>query len=79
MPKISINEKDKAIKGVISKYLGMRDLKKKDLARITCIPGATLYKALKDMSYMRVYQLRVYQLRLIYDALRVPMDERVGL
>lgn len=74
MPKISINEKDKAIKGVISKYLGMRDLKKKDLARITCIPGATLYKALKDMSYMRVYQLR-----LIYDALRVPADERVGL
>ena len=74
MPRISIDEKDKAIKGVIGKYLEMRDLRKKDLARITCIPGATLYKALKDMSYMRVYQLR-----LIYDALRVPMDERVGL
>ena len=74
MPRISIDEKDKAIKGVIGKYLEMRDLRKKDLARITCIPGATLYKALKDMSYMRVYQLR-----LIYDALRVPMDDRVGL
>ena len=76
MPKTVLmkEEKDKAIRGVIGKYLGERELKKKDLARITCIPGATLYKALNDMSYMRVYQLR-----LIYDALRVPMDERVGL
>ncbi len=76
MPKTNLmkNEKDSEVRGVIYKYLGMRDLKKKDLARITCIPGATLYKALNDMSYMRVYQLR-----LIYDALRVPMDERVGL
>lgn len=76
MPRTNLlkNEKDTAIRGVIFKYLGIRDLKKKDLARMTCIPRATLYKALNDMSY-----LRVYQLRFIYDALRVPMEERVGL
>jgi len=76
MPKVKLNvdDKDTAIRGVIYKYLGIRDIKRNDLARMTCIAKPTLYKALKDMSY-----LRVYQLRLIYDALRVPAEERVGL
>lgn len=75
MPRIDTrNKKDVAIDGVIGKYLGIRGMKRSDLARITCIPKATLSKALKDKSFLRIYQLRV-----IYDVLQVPAEERVGL
>ena len=76
MPRISlgVNKRDQEILIVVNKYMLLRDWSMKDLARVTCIPKSTLSKALKDMSY-----LKIYQLRLIYDALRVPADERVGL
>lgn len=76
MPRVrtGINEKDQGILIAVNKYMLLRDWSMKDLARVTCIPKSTLSKALKDMSY-----LKIYQLRLIYDALRVPADERVGL
>ena len=76
MPRTNLlrNTKDTEIDGVIGKYLGIRGMKKSDLARITCIPKATLCKALNDKSF-----LRIYQLRLIYDALQVPAEERRGL
>ena len=76
MPKTNLlrNDKDTEIDGTIGKYLGLRGMKRSDLARITCIPKATLSKALSDKSY-----LRIYQLRLIYDALQVPAEERTGL
>ena len=77
MPKVNLfkkNNKDIEIDGIIGKYLGIRGMKRSDLARMTCIPKATLNKALTDKSY-----LRLYQLRLIYDALQVPTEERRGL
>lgn len=72
--RLTRSEKDALVKGTIYKYLGIKGWKKKDLARVTCIPQATLYKAINDLSYMRLYQLSI-----IYDALGVPLDEREGL
>lgn len=76
MPRISlgVNKRDQEILIVVNKYMLLQDWSLKDLSRVTCIPKSTLSKALKDMSY-----LKIYQLRLIYDALRVPKDERAGL
>ena len=76
MPRISmgVNKRDQEILIVVNKYMLLQDWSLKDLSRVTCIPKSTLSKALKDMSY-----LKIYQLRLIYDSLRVPKDERAGL
>ena len=77
MPKTNLgkrNEKDQAIFETVTLYLARRDMKKADLARATKIPVSTLCKALRQMEY-----LKVSQLRLIYDALRVPAEERRGL
>ena len=76
MPRVTlgVNDKDTGILIVVNKYMILKSWNMKDLARVTCIPKSTLSKALKDMSY-----LKIYQLRLIYDALQVPAEERTGL
>lgn len=62
---------DKQIDGVIGKYLAIRGWNKSRLASVTGISKSTLTTILKNKEY-----LRVYQLRLIYDALNVPANER---
>lgn len=67
-------ETDKQIDGVIGKYLAIKGWNKSRLAQETGLSKSTLSTILKYKEY-----LRIYQLRLIYDSLGVPSEERQGL
>ena len=64
-------EKDLMFRATIKKYLAIRGWKVSDLIRNTGITQATYYEYMRDPS-----KTRLVHARLIYDALRVPPEER---
>lgn len=68
------NQSDVRILSTIAKYLVVRNMSKKDLIRLTGIKQSSFYHYMKNPS-----QINVGDLRLVYDKLRVPQDERYGL
>lgn len=62
---------DTEIKALIAKYLKLRTRLHKDVIKATGIPASTYYRKLANPK-----ELRVEELRLIFDYLKIPLTER---